>query len=472
MKMLNLLAETIYLWGETYNVYLNWIGQIIRWLIESVGSVGIGIILFSVLLKLIVMPFDVYQRISMRKQNVKMKENQEKMAKLQKQYANNKDLYNQKVMEMYKESGFSMFSSCLPMILSMVIFIVAINAFNAYAQYAAVENYNLMVNAYNVKLEQYCPDLEQAYTEKLLYENAEDLVEIKGTGAESFIYYTVKMPENWTSLDSTAKKEYLTGAKKTYYVDSAVVKANQDHAEGLKAFTEKKNEDGTLTHTEDKACQLYVVSLAQEAVVEGYEKEGGIGDRTKFLWIKNIWMTDASYKHPISNFQEFDTGIKQQKFDLNGKKVDVTALSTNVYGESAYTVITEKLGTQKTEANGYYVLILLSVGTILLQQWISMRSQKEQSQYSTVDGQGAQQQKMMMITMTIMFAIFSFMYSAAFSIYMIMSNLISLGSTLVINKLVDKMIEKREEKAMQEKYNQRFPGRVYKGNNEQDKNKK
>ena len=64
-------------------------------------------------------------------------------------------------MEMYKENGISMFSSCLPMILSMVIFIVAINAFNAYAQYSAIENYNTMVGAYNAGIRAYCPDIEK-----------------------------------------------------------------------------------------------------------------------------------------------------------------------------------------------------------------------------------------------------------------------------------------------------------------------
>jgi membrane protein insertase Oxa1/YidC/SpoIIIJ len=100
-----------------------------------------------------------------------------------------------------------------------------------------------------------------------------------------------------------------------------------------------------------------------------------------------------------------------------------------------------------------------------------MRSQKEQSQFSTVDGQGAQQQKTTMIIMTVMFAIFSFMYSGAFSMYMITSNIMSLLSTLVINNVVDKMLEKKEEEALQARYNQRFPGRAYKGNQEDKKGK-
>ena len=54
---------------------------------------------------------------------------------------------------------------------------------------------------------------------------------------------------------------------------------------------------------------------------------------------------------------------------------------------------------------------------------------------------------MTMIIMTGMFAIFSFAYSSAFSIYLITSNLFSLFSTLIINKAVDaKMAKQTAEK--------------------------
>ena len=86
MEIFNVLASAdIGLYGTTYDIALNWIGELIRMLIVGVGSVGIGVILFSIILKIIVLPFDVYQRIGMRKQNQKMKENQAKMEKLQKQ---------------------------------------------------------------------------------------------------------------------------------------------------------------------------------------------------------------------------------------------------------------------------------------------------------------------------------------------------------------------------------------------------
>lgn len=415
MGIYNLLSEvSIALYGNTYDISLNWIGTLIRWLITSVGSVGVGIILFSIILKVIVLPFDVYQRIAMRKQNLKMKENQARMEKLQKQYANDKDKYNQKVMEMYKESGISMFSSCLPMILSLIIFIVAINAFNAYSQYANVENYNRMVNAYNAKVESLCEELKEDY---------------EGIYDESQNVYRFNADKLYT------KEEIKT------FVDDAI-KADE-------------------TKTREAAIKEYFRSEGQTAVLSAYETD--VIKHTSFLWIKNIWATDASYKHPVLQFSEFEAEVSRQKFEINkGLTTDFTGVKdyTNAYKSDAYDTITGKLTTQKTQANGYYILIALSIGTILLQQWISMAGQKEQQKYSSVDGQGASQQKMTLVIMTIMFAIFSFMYSSAFSIYMITSNLLSLVSTLVINKIVDVTESKKEEKALVEKYNKRFAYRT------------
>lgn len=446
METFILLADpSIGFLGQTYEVYLNWIGVIIKWLI-GLTSVGVGIIIFSLLLKIVVMPFDIYQRIAMRKQNNKMKENQARMEKLQKQYANDKDMYNQKLMEMYRESGISMFSSCLPMILSMVIFIVAINAFNAYASYSVVDNYNKMVGAYNDCLKQYCADIGDNC------ENATSdgtLITVKQDG--KYIYYTVPHENGFDK----AYIESFNNEIRQYYIDMTAA----DQGE-IKAFADAAmaQNAGNTEYTRADAIKDYFIGQAQEEVAARYEKD--LSNDTKFLWIKNIWATDASYKHPILEYSEFEAEAKRKDFKLNGEKEKFSEVNglTKVYQKDAYELVTGKLDKQKEQANGYYILILLSIGTILLQQFVSMRSQKEQQQFSSVDGQGASQQKMTMIIMTGMFAIFSFMYSSAFSIYMITSNIFSLGSTLVINKFVDKAEEKREMKALEAKYTKRYAG--------------
>ena len=427
MELVNLLnGVEIALQGPTFDIALNWIGKLIRLLINGVGVVGVGIILFSLILKVIVLPFDVYQRITMRKQNQKMKENQERMEKLQKQYANNKELYNQKVMEMYKESGFSIFSSCLPLILSMVIFIVAINAFNAYAQYANVENYNMMVDAYNKSITASAPALD---SQSLDISADGDKIYVQSNDEDKYIYYTVAYKDGYDNA-------YIQNAEKTYYINREKALANAE----IKAYYDSKIAEGADS---DVALRSYFYDEAQTAVRVAYETQ--VNQKTKFLWIKNIWATDASYKHPVLDYSSFSAEIAREKFLVSGEKVALAELNTSVYGADAYNHITAKLDAQKKQANGYFVLIVLSIGTILLQQVVTMRSQKEQQKYSSVDGQGASQQKMMLVIMTVMFGVFSFMYSAAFSIYMIMSNVLSLLSTIIINFFVDRNKNKKEQ---------------------------
>ena len=457
MELFNLLETGIPVFGATYEVSLNWIGNLIRLLCGAVGIVGVGIILFSLALKLITLPFDIYQRISMRKQNLQMEANKEKMEKLQKQYANDKEKYNQKVMEMYKENGISIFSSCLPMILSLVIFIVAINAFNAFAQYSNINNYNTMVNAYNAELTPYCAVLTE--------ENKNDSVEfleadgiyvytVKNDEADKYIYYKV----NSTEKIESKLVETINNAQKSYFIDVEKVKANAEIMSAVQG-------DVNAGVSEEDAIYNYFVGRAQNAVVTVYEEE--VSDNMKFLWIKNVWATDASYKHPVLDYSGFKAEAEREEFEVNGKEVKFSDIGsyTNAYGENNYNLVTAKLTTQKEAANGYFILIALSIGTILLQQFIMQRSQKAQSKYSSVDGQAASQQKMTMIIMTGMFAIFSFMYSSAFSIYMITSNLFSMMSTLIINKLVDIKTAKKVE-AIETKRNENpFTARIEQAKN-------
>ena len=136
-------------------VDLGWIETVIKWLIEGVGIIGLGIVLFTLILKTIVLPLDIYSRYKMKKQSLLMKAMRPQMEKLQKQYANDKQMYNQKVMELQKANGISMFGACLPMIVSLVIFMVVFTAFSTYSQYANLESYRGMEKAYNSVVENY-----------------------------------------------------------------------------------------------------------------------------------------------------------------------------------------------------------------------------------------------------------------------------------------------------------------------------
>ena len=127
----------------------NFIVKILIWLAGITSSIAVAIVLFTVLLKLVTLPFDYFSKASMRKNSLKMEEMRPELEKLQKQYANDKALYNQKMMALYKKNGYSMFGSCLPTILTLVIFIFALNGFTDYSQYQNRLYFYNMSNAYN-----------------------------------------------------------------------------------------------------------------------------------------------------------------------------------------------------------------------------------------------------------------------------------------------------------------------------------
>jgi membrane protein insertase Oxa1/YidC/SpoIIIJ len=64
----------------------------------------------------------------------------------------------------------------------------------------------------------------------------------------------------------------------------------------------------------------------------------------------------------------------------------------------------------------------------------------------SVDGQGVATQKMMLWLMPIMMAIFAFIYTAAFSLYIITSTILSILTNIGINKIVDYQFKRKNFK--------------------------
>lgn len=92
-------------------------GYILNWLYGLVNNYGLAIIIFSILLRVILIPITIKQQKSMKK-SAKL---QEKMAEIQKKYKNNPEKLNQETIELYKSEKMSPFSGCLTSILQLVI---------------------------------------------------------------------------------------------------------------------------------------------------------------------------------------------------------------------------------------------------------------------------------------------------------------------------------------------------------------
>ena len=96
----------------------------LAWINSWVGSWGIAMIVFTVLVRLVLSPLDFKSRVSMRK-TTKL---QPQLQALQKKYANDKDKLNAKTAELYKKEHINPLSSCLPLLLTWPILIAVFGA--------------------------------------------------------------------------------------------------------------------------------------------------------------------------------------------------------------------------------------------------------------------------------------------------------------------------------------------------------
>lgn len=110
-------AQSTGLW-ERYVVY--YFAEAIKWLSVG-GSRGIGIILFTLIIRIILLPLMNFQTKSMRK----TQELQPKLKELQKQYSSKDTATQQKLREeqqrLYAENGVNPYAGCLPLIVQMPI---------------------------------------------------------------------------------------------------------------------------------------------------------------------------------------------------------------------------------------------------------------------------------------------------------------------------------------------------------------
>ncbi len=117
----------------------------LKYLHEKIGNYGWAIILLTLLLKLLMLPFTMYGEKNMRKGA----EMQQKIAYLQKKYKDNQQMFEQARAELIKKHGVPGLAGCLPLLLTLPVLIglntVLSNAIELYgAQFLWIKNlYNV-----------------------------------------------------------------------------------------------------------------------------------------------------------------------------------------------------------------------------------------------------------------------------------------------------------------------------------------
>lgn len=97
----------------------NLFGYILNFLYNYLQNYGWAIIIFSVLLKLVLLPFTIKQQKTMKK-TAKV---QEKLKDIQLKYRNDPEKLNRETLDLYKREKVSPFSGCISAILQLLIFL-------------------------------------------------------------------------------------------------------------------------------------------------------------------------------------------------------------------------------------------------------------------------------------------------------------------------------------------------------------
>lgn len=366
----------------------NKIAEGVMWLIDAlnkgIGNYGVAVICFTLILKLVMSPFDVWQKVVMTKNNRAMERMKPQLEKLQQQYAGNKELYSQKQMELYRKEKYSMLGSCLPSIISLVIFFMVFSGFNG------------MVKQYNINM--------------------------------------------YKELSST----YFS----TYETQRAAVYASE-----YDRLIAEGKEEQIAKDTASVSAKESATTAAQTAVVDNFESK--YKNEIKFMWVNNVFMPD-SWKNPIPDYETFiGSGIGKLGIDT----ASIEHGNNTEYDEVMSPLIAKyndvkRNGKSGSRWNGFMLLPIITGLITFASTKLMKQNQPPQAPTAGANGKDMQNamqanMKMMQWFMPIMLAVFALLYSTAFTVYMVISNLFSTVFQLIYNACVKVNDKRNEEKRLQ-----------------------
>lgn len=118
----------------------------------GVASFGWTVVLFTVILRLILSPLDIWQKVISRRNNKAMERMKPQLEALQARYADDKQRLQQEQMALYKKEKYSTIGMCLPTIVTFVVFFVVFAGFRQMVGYQFAKDYKECVKAYNTSI--------------------------------------------------------------------------------------------------------------------------------------------------------------------------------------------------------------------------------------------------------------------------------------------------------------------------------
>ena len=149
---------------------------------DKVGNFGWTVVVFTIILRLILSPLDIWQKIVARRNAKAMKRMKPQLEALQAKYGEDKQRLQMEQQQLYKKEHYSMLGACLPTILTLVVFFLVFAGFRDMVGYQYARDYQACRDVYN---EEYNATLKEQYdAESVAYSIQEDGIVVANAGQD------------------------------------------------------------------------------------------------------------------------------------------------------------------------------------------------------------------------------------------------------------------------------------------------
>lgn len=257
-------------------------GFLLNLINNFVGNYGLAIILFTVIIKLIMLPLSIKQQRTMKK-SVKL---QEKIKVLQFKYKNDQEKMNKEMMDLYKQEKMNPLSGCLS---SIVQFILLISIFYmvrfplTYMKKIDTEK----VNTYVQQIKNDGKEVSQAYSE---IDIIRELDYLKEKFPEDEDLNKININMNFVGLDLSKVPQQNLGDWTVYIIPILYIISTFISMRITTSMqTKKKENDDIIDITENK-----------EEEKQGNEMEDAMAQSNKMMsWMMPIMSVSISLMAPL-----------------------------------------------------------------------------------------------------------------------------------------------------------------------------
>ncbi len=183
--------------------------------------------------------------------------------------------------------------------------------------------------------------------------------------------------------------------------------------------------------------QDFTVEQQEELKLVIKQKYDDIKEKNSWLWVKNVWKSDTKTSQFMSfndYFNEYKRQNKEQFKDLSDEQIDAIKQEFEV----RYNFITKQAIGGSSQANGYYVLIILAVIISFLTQFLSAKllSPKGQKMGTT--------NIVMFAVVPITMLILASTSNVIYTLYIIVNSLVTAIISTIISLIMRKINKKYE----------------------------